>query len=156
MNIFVEEHQEILKQLIQAEVDFLLIGGYAVIYYGYRRTTGDLDLWLRPTNENKLKFLKALELSDFDDETLAAVGEFDFEQMLTFTIGEEPMKIDFLTKVSGVSYETADKNKVLGEIDGLEIPVVHLNDLVISKMSSNRLKDKLDIEELQKIAKNKK
>lgn len=44
MNIFVEEHQELIRLLSKFEVDFLLIGGYAVIYYGYRRNTGDLDL----------------------------------------------------------------------------------------------------------------
>jgi predicted nucleotidyltransferase len=154
MNIFVSGHLEILELLLKSEVDFLLIGGYAVIYHGYRRTTGDMDLWLKPTNENKLKFVKAV--SDiFDHETLRQLSSLNFEDTHVFTAGEEPFKVDFLTRVSGVEYEQADKNKVMGDIDGLSIPVVHINDLVISKLSSDRLKDKHDIEELQKIAKRK-
>lgn len=48
MNIFLDEHMEIIRILIDANVDFMLIGGYAVIYHGYRRTTGDMDYgWLR-------------------------------------------------------------------------------------------------------------
>ena len=156
MNIFVEEHQDIIKLLLKCEVDFLLIGGYAVIYHGYRRNTGDLDLWLKPSNSNKEKFVKALKEADFNDRTLNGVSELNFEGTLMFTLGEEPQKIDFLTRISGLEYEDAEKNKVVGDIDGMRVPVVHMNDLVIAKLSTGRQKDKLDIEELQKIAKNKK
>ena len=54
MNIFLEEHQEILKALNKNGVDFLLVGGFAVNYHGYNRTTGDMDLWIKPDNENKM------------------------------------------------------------------------------------------------------
>ncbi len=80
----------------------------------------------------------------------------DFEKTLVFTVGEEPRKVDFLTHVSGIKYEDAEKNKVVGEIDGMKVPVVHMNDLVISKLSTDRAKDRLDVDELQKIIKNKK
>lgn len=80
----------------------------------------------------------------------------DFEKTLVFTVGEEPEKIDFLTHVSGLRYEEAEKNKVIGDIDGMTVPVVNIKDLVLSKMSTDRAKDRLDVEELQKIAKNKK
>ena len=56
MNIFLAEHLEILAYLIKHNVRFLLIGGYAVIIHGYRRSTGDMDLWLEPSNENKKLF----------------------------------------------------------------------------------------------------
>ncbi|HYD20437.1 MAG TPA: nucleotidyltransferase [Flavipsychrobacter sp.] len=154
MNIFVSAHFEILELLIKAEVDFMLIGGYAVIYHGYRRTTGDMDLWLKPTNENKMKFADAVSTL-FDTETLDQLRSLNFEETHVFTAGEEPYKVDFLTRVSGIEYQQAEKNKVIGDIDGLKVAVVHLNDLVITKMSSDRLKDKLDIQELQKIAKKK-
>ena len=53
MNIFFKEHHEILAALLKHRVNFMLIGGYAVNYYGYHRTTGDMDIWLEPSNENK-------------------------------------------------------------------------------------------------------
>jgi len=53
MNIFLESHSNLLEKLIKANVEFLIIGGYAVNYYGYNRTTGDLDIWIKPDNFNK-------------------------------------------------------------------------------------------------------
>lgn len=66
MNILLEEHQEIIKVLLKHHVDFILIGGLAVIYHGYGRTTGDMDLWIKPTNENKHKLLNALSEAGYD------------------------------------------------------------------------------------------
>ena len=90
MNIFLEDHQEIIKKLIQGNVAFLLIGGYAVIYHGYQRTTGDMDLWVEPTNENKEKVIKALENSGYDPVDLRNLAEMDFTKHLAFSIGEQP------------------------------------------------------------------
>ena len=61
MNLFIEEHQELIKNLLQAHVDFIIIGGYSVIFYGYRRATGDIDIWLKPDNENKRKVISVLK-----------------------------------------------------------------------------------------------
>jgi len=62
------------------------------------------------------------------------------------------VRVDFLTKISGVNYEEADKEKVIVDIEGMKIPVLHLNHLILSKIGTERTKDKADIEELQKIA----
>ena len=66
VNILHAAHQEILHQLLEYGVDFILIGGYAVIAHGYERTTGDMDLWVRPDNGNKLLLVDALRSLDFD------------------------------------------------------------------------------------------
>jgi len=58
MNFFLDRHQLLLKELLNAKVDFIIIGGYSVIYHGYRRTTGDVDIWIKPDNANKPKLLK--------------------------------------------------------------------------------------------------
>jgi predicted nucleotidyltransferase len=153
MNIFFDEHLEIIKILVNTNVDFMLIGGYAVIYHGYRRTTGDMDLWLAPDNENKERFVSALLMAGFGEEDVANIRERDFTKHLVFTIDIEPEKIDFLTLISGVNYVTAKNNAVTGDIDGLKFPVINLNELILSKITSNRPKDKADIDELQKINK---
>ncbi|MEO5582860.1 MAG: hypothetical protein ABIR66_09215, partial [Saprospiraceae bacterium] len=68
MNIFLEEHQNILSNMMLNNVEFLLIGGYAVIFHGYLRSTGDMDIWVRPSNENKILLINALR-----DSTLIVI-----------------------------------------------------------------------------------
>ena len=61
MNILIETHKKLLLALIKQNVEFILIGGYAVVYYGYSRATGDIDIWLKPDNHNKSKFLVTVQ-----------------------------------------------------------------------------------------------
>lgn len=156
MNFLVEKHKEILIDLINSKVDFLLIGGYAVIYHGYVRTTGDMDVWLKPDNENKMKLLSVLEKHLRDKNGIEKVKKLDFKNVIAFHIGLPPEKIDFLTKIAGVNFDEAFSHKALLPVQNYQIPVLHLNDLIANKLLSARLKDKADVEELQKIEKLKK
>lgn len=151
MNLFIDRHVELLKNLIGAKVDFIIIGGYSVIFYGYKRTTGDLDIWLKPDNTNKEKLVTALSKTGFGEEFLQQVSSSDFTKHLAFNIWKEPERVDFLTIINLVSFEEAEKSKVIAETDGLKVPFIPLEQLILSKISSGRLKDKSDIEELQKI-----
>ncbi len=151
MNIFYDSHQEVLKQFLKDGVAFLLIGGYAVIAHGHRRTTGDMDLWLQPTNENKEKFIAALAALNYDPEQLEELRHMDFAERLVFSLGQVPEKIDFLTRINLASFDEADSRKVVHDFDGLMIPVIHLNDLVLSKTNTGRPKDAADVDALQKI-----
>jgi len=153
MNIFLEKQKEFLIKLLDANVEFILIGGYAVIFHGYVRTTGDMDIWLKPDNANKEKFLDVLNKSGFSKKSLQQVRHSDFTQTLAFHFGNPPDRIDFLTKLAGISFEDAILNVEKLRSEGLSIPVLHLNDLIINKMLTNRTKDKADVEELQKIHK---
>ncbi len=153
MNIFSDTHQKLIKELIKGHVDFILIGGYAVIYYGYKRSTGDMDLWLKPTNENKLKLIPVLKKLKFNLKDIQHIEEMDFTTPLTFHFWKEPQRVDCLTKISGIDYKEADKNKIIAEFEKMKIPIIHYNHLILSKITSNRLKDKADVEELQKINK---
>ncbi len=151
MNIFFEEHIKLIKDMLQQGVDFILIGGYAVNYHGYNRTTGDMDILLKPDNSNKPKVIAALEKSDIHPDDLLQVKNLDFTHPLVFSAWEIPYKVDFLTKVSGVSYEQADKEKIFADIEGVLIPIIHLNHLILTKISTGRLQDKTDIEKLQQV-----
>ncbi len=151
MNLFIDRHQQLIALLIKHAVDFIIIGGYSVIFHGYKRTTGDVDIWLKPDNNNKSKLLSALKDLGITESSVQNVIELDFTKHLVFSIWEEPEKVDFLTYISGVRYEECDAMKIIAEIDDLQIPFLHLNHLVLSKMTTGRLKDKADIEELQKI-----
>lgn len=151
MNLFIDKHHEFLQLLIKAKVDFLLIGGYAVISYGYKRTTGDMDVWLRPDNANKMKLLPVLEGMGFDKKGIKTIEAFNFEKPNMFFFYQVPERIDCLTHISGVSFNEAFDQKIITETDGLEVPFISLKHLILTKISTDRSKDKADIDELQKI-----
>ena len=156
MGIFFDEHQRILALLIKHQVEFLLIGGYAVIFHGYSRTTGDMDIWLAPDNKNKLRLINALSEADFDSADLETLSTMNFEQHLVFSLGTKPTKIDFLTKINQVVFKDAFSQKIDADFDGFHVPIINLEDLVLSKFNTGRKKDVADIEALQKIVKGKK
>jgi predicted nucleotidyltransferase len=151
MNLFIEKHQELLKNLLINGVEFIIIGGYSVIFYGYPRSTGDVDIWLKPDNVNKEKLMNVLRAMDFFEADLQYIANLDFTKHVVFSMWDEPEKVDLLTRISMVEFEDADKRKVIADIDSIQVPFIHLDDLVLSKFNTGRLKDKADIEELQKI-----
>lgn len=152
MNIFYSDHLEILRAFNKYEVAYLLIGGYAVIYHGYPRTTGDMDIWLKPDNNNKEKLLKAFIELGYDESSIDYLNELDFTTAIIFHLGIEPEKMEFLTKVSMIDFNDAYARRQISEIEqGLLIPFLHINDLILSKINTNRLKDAADVEELQKV-----
>ena len=152
MNIFDTYTHDLLHQLNLNEVPYIVVGGYAVNYHGYRRTTGDIDIWIKPSNENsKTQLLIALKNLGITEDKLQKLSEIDFTLPTVFVDGKEPYKIDFMTRISGVNFDDAWDKKIIAELDGLKIPFIHLHHLILSKISNNRTKDKLDVEELQKI-----
>ncbi len=145
-----------LKQLIESKVDFLLIGGYAVNYYGYGRGTGDIDFWLRPTNENKIALLDAFKKLGRAEEDLIEINKLDFTKAQVLFVGKEPVRMDFLTKVNIVNFDEAWGKRKYWLVENLQVPLVDYDHLILTKFATGRTKDKQDLEELQKINKHKK
>jgi sulfur carrier protein ThiS len=158
MNILYPEHRIILKTLLAHHVDFILIGGYAVNYYGYNRVTGDMDIWIKPDNSNKELLVAALASLGFDEEGIITIRNWDFTQPQKFHIGHEnqPDKTEFMTHISGITYEDAKKNHIIARIDEMELPMIHYNNLIQNKKNTGRIKDLADAEYLEKIMKLKK
>ena len=150
MNIFLERHQKLLSSLLQHEVAFIIIGGYSVIDHCYKRTTGDVDIWLKPDNENRDRLINVLQKFDLDKSSIHNIASLDFTKQLVISIWEEPEKVDFLSYINSVNYPEADKQKEIAEIDGLQIPFLNLDHLILSKINTGRTQDKADVEELQK------
>lgn len=152
MNIFQDEHIEILKVLIKHEVEFILIGGVAVNFYGFTRPTGDLDVWLNPVFENKTKLVKALEELKIIKEDIETIEECDFNEAIVFHIGSTPpFVIDFLTKIVGVKWEEAWEMKIQTDVDDLKVSFLHVNHLKLNKFMAGRPKDLEDIRQLNRI-----
>lgn len=152
MNIFFDDHRDILKLLVKHGVDFMLVGGYAVIYYGYERTTGDLDIWIKPAPENISKIVDALQDFGIEAEGLHLIRRIDLSKPQVFFVGEEPGRVDFLTMINGLTYAEASQSAEKYLLENVPVPIIQYHDLIKSK-TTGRAKDKADIEELQRINK---
>ena len=83
-------------------VEYVVVGGYAVNYCGYRRTTSHIGLCIKPNNgTNKEKVLNALTRLGVEEESIAYLNSLDFTSTIVFADGEEPYKIDFMTYLAG-------------------------------------------------------
>lgn len=151
MNITLPAHQEMLSALVSNHVEFLLVGGYAVVYHGYIRSTGDMDVWLKPTNENKKKLVAVFNKMGFDTEGVQQISELDFTEVIVFHVGLAPEKIDFLTKIQGVDFELAYNRKQILNLKDIQVPVLNLSDLIMNKIMTNRSKDIADVDFLKRI-----
>lgn len=147
-NILNKDFKDFILALNNAEVEYIIVGGYAVIYHGYNRTTGDLDIWVNPTPENysKLKMaflLFGMSLFDMTEEKFLKLENYD-----VFTFGRPPICIEILTLVKGLVFKEAYANSAKREFDGLTVRMIDIRDLIIAKKSANRLKDQDDIQHL--------
>jgi|JI102314A2RNA_FD_contig_41_6683689_length_892_multi_2_in_0_out_0_2 predicted nucleotidyltransferase len=148
--------------LTNYEVDFMIVGGYAVFLYGYRRPSmittykpelkADFDFWYKPSLSNFQKLLKALYELGVD---ITELQQIVFDPKKTFLkIPHKEFHTDFLPVILGLeSFSEAKKNASLAEIEGNKFPVIGYNDLILSKLAVNRTIDKEDIKALNKIRK---
>lgn len=107
MNILDDNTYHFIEALNKYKVNYMVVGGYAVNYYGFRRTTADIDLWIEPLNTTKFKLIDALISVGITSEVSNEIAKLDFTKPLVFMEGEEPFKIDFMTYVSSVKFEEA-------------------------------------------------
>ncbi|MEO8146197.1 MAG: nucleotidyl transferase AbiEii/AbiGii toxin family protein [Bacteroidia bacterium] len=156
MKILEPLFKKVIMQLLDSNVEFLLIGGYAVNYYGYGRYTGDIDFWIKPDNENKLLLLNAFVELGRNKEDIYKMSKLDFNKPQIIFMGEPPLRVDFLTRVNLLDFDEAWSKRKLWDLDAYKVPIVDYEDLILTKMTTGRPKDKLDVEELQKINQKKK
>ena len=129
-----------------AEVEYLVVGAYALAAHGIPRATGDLDLWVKATQENAKRVLLALSKFGAPSESLT-VEELATEN-LVFQIGISPRRIDILTSITGVSFEDASQRPLNVELDGIQVRVLGRNDLIKNKEATARPQDLVDVEKL--------
>ena len=151
MNFTYGKHKELLIEFVKANVDFILVGGYAIIYYGYVRTTGDMGVWLKSDNENKQKVVQAFSAMGANAGDLRELSKIDFNGIVSFHMGAPPERIDFMTRITGVKFDEAFDRRNFLKLKGYDIPVLNLDDLIANKLLTGRAKDKADVEELKKI-----
>ena len=137
-----KDYKEMLQLLLEEQVDFILVGAYALGAHGYPRATGDIDIWVKADEANSKKIYQALVRFG---ATLDQLNENDFaEDGIIFQIGVAPRRIDIITQIDGVTYDEADEDKIVVEVEELKLPVLSLDKLIKNKMSTGREKDELD------------
>ena len=143
-----EDYKEMLQNLLDQKVEFLVVGAYALAVHGFPRATGDMDIWIKPNEKNSKKVYKALARFG---APINEIREDEFSQPgLIFQIGVVPRRIDIITKIDAVEFGEADSDKIFVDIDDLKIPVLSIDKLIKNKMATGREKDLLDAKLLKK------
>ena len=143
-----EDYKEMLQGLLDQKVEFIVVGAYALAAHGFPRATGDIDIWVKPDENNSKKVYKALARFG---APINEIREDEFSQPgLIFQIGVVPRRIDIITKIDAVEFEEADSDKIFVDIDDLKVPVLSVDKLIKNKMATGREKDLLDAKLLKK------
>ena len=147
MPILPQDFRDFLKLLNSKRIEYLLIGGYAVGYYGYPRATADMDIWIAISKENARKVTEAMK--DFGVNTPALSEGIFLEPGKIIRMGYPPIRIEVLTEISGVNFKRCYARREEIKIDGIKIKMISLGDLLKNKKASGRHKDLNDLENLR-------
>jgi len=107
LGLFNDDFIDFLKSLRKFEVESILVGGYAVVLHGYHRTTGDMDIWVKPTAENYARMQKSFADFGLPLNAISLTNFLAIEENDVFTFGRPPVAIDLLTKVKGLDFDQA-------------------------------------------------
>lgn len=145
-----DDFREMLEALIDADVEFVIVGAHALAVHGVPRATGDIDVLVRPSPENAGRVIAAL-LAFGAPVAAHGVTRADFERPgNVYQIGLPPRRIDLLTEITGVSFDEAWADRVLVERDGLSLPFLSRAALLRNKDATGRDKDALDAKLLRR------
>ena len=148
MDTLNEDFSEFARLLEEADVKYLIVGGYSVALHGFPRYTGDIDFFVAISPENATKLVEVFNVFGFG---ALGLSESDFtEPDYVIEIGREPRKIQVLTGIDGVLFETAWKNRVIVSMNGMNLKFLGKEDLIANKRAVGRPKDQIDLLELEK------
>ncbi len=139
--------KDMLSALNGAGAEYLVVEAYAMAAHGCPRSTGDIDIWVRPTAENAERVWQALTVfgAPVSQITVGDLATAD----LVLQIGVAPQRIDILTSISGVAFDDAWPNRLTVQLNGLTASVIGRQDLLQNKLASGRPKDLLDADILK-------
>ncbi len=141
-----DDYVDFLSLLVAHEVEFVIVGAYALAFYGIPRYTGDIDILIRPSMENGGKVLRAI--SDFFGSTLGlAISDMTDENTIQF--GRPPIRIDILKNISGVSLDEIWPTREHGRIGGVQVFFISKEMMIKNKLATGREKDLLDVKILR-------
>jgi hypothetical protein len=140
------DYKEFLRLLRAHEVEYLLIGDWAVGYHGYPRATYDLDVWIAISPANADRIVKALTEFGFDVTELSS--NLFLQPNKIVRMGVEPVRIEVMTSISGVEFDECYRERLETTLNDIRVNLINLRHLKINKEASGRLKDLADLEQL--------
>jgi hypothetical protein len=140
------DFEELFRLFEEHGVSYMIVGGYAVAYHGYPRFTKDIDVFFDCSDENVDRLRKALIDFTFKEEDLPHEAFTTKGNVLTF--GVVPTRVDLINDIDGVSFQEASSNTVRGIYGKVNVTFIGFDDLIKNKQSTQRTKDKADVEEL--------
>ena len=143
-----QDFREFLQLLNDHRVEYLLIGGYAVGYHGYPRTTADMDVWIAMNQENAEKVVEVFNA--FGMRSPDITPDLFMEPGNIVRMGIPPVRIEVLNEIDGVGFAACMVGAVIGDFEGIRVPLISLEDLKHNKIASGRHKDLEDLEHLPK------
>ena len=140
------DFRDLLKLFNAHKVEYVVIGGYALAFHGAPRYTGDLDIFVKPDPENAQRIMKALGAFGFGSLELTAE---DFQSPdRVIQLGVPPVRIDILTSVTNITWETAAANRIEGKYGDVVVFYMGRAEFVANKRAVGRKKDLADLEAL--------
>ena len=140
------DFKEFLQLLNEHHVEYMLIGGYAVAYYGYPRSTGDMDIWIALNEQNANQVMKAIIAFGFNASNLSR--ELFLKENQIIRLGTPPLRIEITTGISGVQFSDCYPLRVIDNFDDIKVHCISLEHLKANKKAAGRFKDLNDLENL--------
>ena len=142
------DFRDLLAEFNAAGVEFLVVGAHALAAHGLVRATKDLDIWVRPSAQNASRIFTALRcfgapLQDLTSEDLSEPG-------VVFQIGVEPIRIDLLTEIDGVTFDDAWRGRVRATFADQPVGVLGYEELIRNKRAAGREQDLVDVRWLER------
>jgi len=144
------DFRDLLRALADAEVEFVVVGAYALSFHGAPRASGDIDIFVKPSPENAARVWRALIAFGAPVEAAGMVAADFTEPNLVYQIGLPPRRVDVLTSISGVSFDEAWASREGASVDGRQVHFIGREMLVRNKLAAGRPKDLADAARLKK------
>lgn len=132
-----------IDALVHQEVEFVIVGSFALALHGRPRATGDIDFWIRPTRANAKALIRAVDEFGFG---FMRITEEDIVSGKIIQMGVPPVRIDLITVLDGLSAEDIWTGKVTGDLDGRKVFFLGKEAYVRNKRAVGRPKDLGDLE----------
>lgn len=145
-----EDYEDLLREFVDGKVEFLLIGGWAVAVHGHGRATDDMDILVRPSEQNAARVFAALLRYGAPITAHGVTKGLFAKPQYGYRMGRRPLLIEILTTIDGVTFDDALDGALRVSVAGIEIPVIGKPALIKNKLAAGRAKDLADVEALQR------
>ncbi|MFC1892084.1 nucleotidyltransferase domain-containing protein [Thermodesulfobacteriota bacterium] len=139
-----QDFKELLGLFNAHNVDYMIVGGYALAFYGAPRYTGDLDIFIKPDEKNAERIMNALDEFGFGSTGIEKT-DFLYDDKVV-QLGVPPVRIDIITSISGVTWEKAFSSRVEGKYGNIPVSFIGKEQFIENKKAIGRKKDLADIE----------